>query len=119
MTQTADVVVAGGGHNSLITAAYLTKAGYECLVLEARAIPGGGAATEDGEVKIFETAGQPVFEFKAPHSDTVLGVCFSPDSTSSRTRPSSMRRTMSSASPGNVSAGRRVKDPMAPEHASA
>jgi phytoene dehydrogenase-like protein len=46
MTQTADVVVAGGGHNSLITAAYLTKAGYECLVLEARAIPGGGAATE-------------------------------------------------------------------------
>ena len=42
---------------------------------------GGGAATEDGEVKIFETAGKLVFEFKAPHSDTVLGVCFSPDST--------------------------------------
>jgi phytoene dehydrogenase-like protein len=47
MTQTADVVVAGGGHNSLITAAYLAKAGYECLVLDARAIPGGGAATEE------------------------------------------------------------------------
>ncbi len=47
MTQTADVVVAGGGHNSLISAAYLAKAGYECLVLDARAIPGGGAATEE------------------------------------------------------------------------
>ena len=47
MTQTADIVVAGAGHNSLITAAYLAKVGYECLVLDARAIPGGGAATEE------------------------------------------------------------------------
>ena len=47
MSTTADIVVAGGGHNSLITAAYLTKAGYECLVLDARPIPGGGAATEE------------------------------------------------------------------------
>jgi phytoene dehydrogenase-like protein len=47
MSQTADVVVAGAGHNSLITAAYLAKAGYECLVLDARPIPGGGAATEE------------------------------------------------------------------------
>ena len=45
MTETADIVVAGGGHNSLITAAYLAKAGHECLVLDAREIPGGGAAT--------------------------------------------------------------------------
>jgi phytoene dehydrogenase-like protein len=44
---TADIVVAGAGHNSLITAAYLAKAGYECLVLDARQIPGGGAATEE------------------------------------------------------------------------
>jgi phytoene dehydrogenase-like protein len=47
MTNTADVVIAGGGHNSLITAAYLARAGYECLVLDARSIPGGGAATEE------------------------------------------------------------------------
>jgi phytoene dehydrogenase-like protein len=47
MTETADVVVAGAGHNSLITAAYLAKAGYRCLVLDARPIPGGGAATEE------------------------------------------------------------------------
>lgn len=43
---------------------------------------GGGPATEDGEVKIFEAASlKPVVELKSPHSDTVLGVCFSPDST--------------------------------------
>lgn len=43
----ADVVVAGAGHNSLITAAYLAKAGYRCLVLEANERPGGGAVTEE------------------------------------------------------------------------
>jgi len=42
-----DIVVAGGGHNSLITAAYLAKAGYEVLVLDARDVPGGAAATEE------------------------------------------------------------------------
>ncbi len=47
MSTTVDVVVAGGGHNSLITAGYLAKAGYECLVLDARPTVGGGAATEE------------------------------------------------------------------------
>ena len=47
MTSTADFVVAGAGHNSLITAAYLAKAGHEVVVLEARSIPGGGAASEE------------------------------------------------------------------------
>jgi glycine/D-amino acid oxidase-like deaminating enzyme len=31
------VVVAGAGHNSLVAAAYLSKAGFECVVLDARA----------------------------------------------------------------------------------
>jgi phytoene dehydrogenase-like protein len=44
---TADVVVAGAGHNSLVTAAYLAVSGREVLVLDSRAIPGGGAATEE------------------------------------------------------------------------
>src|SRR5947209_13066395 len=43
----ADVVVAGAGHNSLITAAYLAKAGYRCRVLDARPVPGGGVASEE------------------------------------------------------------------------
>ena len=42
-----DMVVAGAGHNSLITAAYLAKAGYRCLVLEGRPIVGGGVKTAE------------------------------------------------------------------------
>lgn len=43
---------------------------------------GGGAPTEDGEVKLFDAAtGKPIADLKSPHSDTVLGVCFSPDNT--------------------------------------
>ena len=46
-TPSADVIVAGAGHNSLITAAYLTRAGHRCLVLDARSVPGGGVASEE------------------------------------------------------------------------
>ena len=42
-----DVVVAGAGHNSLIAAAYLAKAGYRCLVLEGRPVVGGNCVTEE------------------------------------------------------------------------
>jgi phytoene dehydrogenase-like protein len=44
---TADVVVAGAGHNSLICAAYLALAGRVVVVLDARPVPGGGAVTEE------------------------------------------------------------------------
>jgi phytoene dehydrogenase-like protein len=40
-----DFVVAGAGHNSMITAAYLAKAGYRCLLLEGRPMVGGGVKT--------------------------------------------------------------------------
>lgn len=43
----ADVVVAGAGHNALVTAAYIARAGREVLVLDARPVPGGGTATEE------------------------------------------------------------------------
>jgi len=46
-TEQFDVVVAGAGHNSLVTAAYLAKAGLRCLVLEARPNIGGNTATEE------------------------------------------------------------------------
>lgn len=44
---TVDVIVAGAGHNALITAAYLARAGHEVLVLEAAPTVGGGTATEE------------------------------------------------------------------------
>ncbi len=42
-----DFVVAGAGHNSLISAAYLAKAGYTVLVLEGRPTIGGGTKTAE------------------------------------------------------------------------
>jgi beta-carotene ketolase (CrtO type) len=41
-----DVIVVGAGHNGLVTAAYLARAGLRTLVLEARSIVGGTAASE-------------------------------------------------------------------------
>jgi WD40 repeat protein len=43
---------------------------------------GGGLPTAEGEIKVFEAAtGKLVTDVKNGHSDTVFGVCFSPDST--------------------------------------
>src|SRR5580704_19459278 len=47
MAEKRDVVIIGGGHNGLVTAFYLAKAGYKPLVLERRAVTGGAAITEE------------------------------------------------------------------------
>lgn len=44
--QAYDVVIIGAGHNGLVCAAYLLKAGYSVLLLEKNLIPGGAATTE-------------------------------------------------------------------------
>src|SRR4030088_1682267 len=46
MTQKYDVIVIGGGHNGLVNAAYLARAGKRVLVLERRHVLGGAAVTE-------------------------------------------------------------------------
>lgn len=44
---TYDVVVMGAGHNGLVAAAYLAKAGKKVLVLERQSFPGGGVVTRE------------------------------------------------------------------------
>ncbi|MGD2183279.1 beta-carotene ketolase CrtO [Lusitaniella coriacea] len=42
-----DAIAIGAGHNGLVCAAYLLKAGYSVLLLEKRSVPGGAATTEE------------------------------------------------------------------------
>jgi phytoene dehydrogenase-like protein len=47
MPQIWDAVIVGGGHNGLVTAAYLARAGRKVLVLERRELLGGCSVTEE------------------------------------------------------------------------
>ncbi len=47
MAQSYDLIVIGGGHNGLVTAAYLARAGVKVLVLERRELLGGACVTEE------------------------------------------------------------------------
>src|SRR5882757_5574673 len=42
-----DIIIIGGGHNGLVAACYLAKAGLKTLVLERREVIGGGSVTEE------------------------------------------------------------------------
>jgi phytoene dehydrogenase-like protein len=46
-TDRFDFVIAGAGHNSLVCAAYLAKAGFRVLVLEGHQVIGGGCKTQE------------------------------------------------------------------------
>ena len=47
MSARVDTIVIGGGHNGLVTAAYLAKSGHTVLVVECRDVLGGAATTEE------------------------------------------------------------------------
>src|ERR1051325_3288074 len=47
MNSRYDAIIVGGGHNGLVTAAYLARAGRRVLVLERRELVGGCVVTEE------------------------------------------------------------------------
>src|SRR5215471_20356952 len=42
-----DAIIVGAGHNGLVTACYLARAGWKVLVLERRYLVGGACVTEE------------------------------------------------------------------------
>lgn len=71
MTQeTADIIVCGAGHNTLITAAYLAKAGLDVLVLEKNEMIGGGVISR-------EIPGAPGF-ISNPHAQGIVLMAANP-----------------------------------------
>ena len=47
MSASYDLIIIGGGHNGLVTAAYLARAGLRVCVLERREVLGGACVTEE------------------------------------------------------------------------
>ena len=47
MSASYDLIVIGGGHNGLVTAAYVARTGAKVLVLERREVLGGACVTEE------------------------------------------------------------------------
>lgn len=47
MNQPYDAIIIGAGHNGLVTAGYLARAGRSVLVLESRPVVGGACVTEE------------------------------------------------------------------------
>ena len=47
MTQKYDAVIIGGGHNGLVCAFYLARAGMKVRIVERRDVVGGAAVTEE------------------------------------------------------------------------
>jgi len=47
MAASYDALIIGGGHNGLVTACYLARAGWKVLVLERRHLVGGACVTEE------------------------------------------------------------------------
>ena len=66
-----DVIIIGAGHNGLVCAAYLLKAGYQVLVLEKRSVPGGAATTEEALPETARAKGrvdpEKFLEYSKPH----------------------------------------------------
>src|SRR5579872_311981 len=73
MAATHDAVVIGSGHNGLVAAAYLARAGLEVAVLERNARAGGAVAseelTEPGFVHDTFSGWHPLFKLSAAHAE--------------------------------------------------
>ncbi len=98
MAETRDVIVIGSGHNGLVAAAYLARAGMSVEVIERNPVAGGAVAseelTEPGFVHDTFSSWHPLFKLSAAYAELGpelqargLSYCETPELTTANVRP--------------------------------